>query len=204
MRPTRLSLLDLAVGDTTAGRYSARVREFSDWLGVAGVKVRKLKQLDDCLLDYFQEEFEFGFGRGRARMEQTLSAVVHHWPRCKKSLPLARRALTGWRKAVPSKSWPPLSWKLAVAIAVKLASYGQWRMAVAVLLGFDALLRCGELLALVREDVAVAADQRMDSEFEGMGLRLRKTKTGANQFVMVEREPVQGLLADLLAETRPG
>ena len=59
-------------------------------------------------------------------------------------------------------------------------------------------------MALVREDVAVAADQRMDSEFEGMGLRLRKTKTGANQFVMVEREPVQGLLADLLAETRPG
>ena len=190
-RSSKPSLLDLAVGDATAERYSARVREFVDWLSDANIRVRKTSQLDSALLDYFQEKYELGQGRGRSKMEQTLSAVMHHWPRTRGSLPLGRRALKGWAKVAPSQSWPPLSWKLTVIIAVKLASFGQWRMAIGVLVSFDGLLRCNELLRLVPEDIAGAGDGRMDREFAGVGLRLRRAKTGKNQWVTVERSAVQ-------------
>ena len=102
------------------------------------------------------------------------------------------------------RSYPPLTWELAVAIAFQWARWGnRYRRAVGVLVSFDCLLRVGELVGLYREDVADAGDLRVGVEHKGMVLRLRKTKTGRNKEVRVLEPIVLELLRGLVRTTGP-
>ena len=75
---------------------------------------------------------------------------------------------------------------------------------MAVLLGFDCFLRIGELVGLRVEDVADVKDARIGVDSVDMSLRLRSTKTGPNQWVVVENPIVKTLLRQLLASSEPG
>ena len=88
-------------------------------------------------------------------------------------------------------------------IALKLSLHS-WSLGIGTLLAFDCFLRVGELCSLKREDVADASDSRLGVDFKGMALRLRKTKTGPNQWVEVESPAVMLLLRDVIAKTKPG
>jgi integrase len=103
----------------------------------------------------------------------------------------------------PVLSYPPLTWDLTVLIALKISLHS-YSLAIATLLAFDCFLRVGELCSLKREDVADSKDSRLGVDFKGMALRLRKTKTGPNQWVTVEDEQVMHLLRGVIAKTKPG
>jgi integrase len=97
-----------------------------------------------------------------------------------------------------------LTWDLTVAISVQLCRHGLRRHAIATLLGFECLFRIGDLVGLIREDVADAEDVRMNSGFKDMGLRIRKAKTGPNQFVTVRDAAIRVLVRELVATTAAG
>ena len=107
-------------------------------------------------------------------------------------------ALRGWKRLVPPVSHPPLSWDLAVVIAVRLAAVGLWSSGVGVLLSFDSYLRIGELTRLRKRRVAFDLDVRVGSAHRGTSLGLRRTKTGPFKWVNVRSPVVQTLLRQLV------
>jgi integrase len=84
-----------------------------------------------------------------------------------------------------------------------LAVDGHFRCAVGVVLAFDCLLRIGELVGLRVEDVADAEDARIGVDSVDMTLRLRSTKTGPNQWVVVENPVVKTLVRQLVSTSPP-
>ena len=105
---------------------------------------------------------------------------------------------------VPSVSHPPLTWDVAVCIAVSLTSSDGLQAGLATLLAFNCYLRVGELCNLRKEDVAFSQDARMGSAFSGCSLRLRHTKTGPDQWVRVRSQPIRVLLRGLVDSLDPG
>ena len=99
---------------------------------------------------------------------------------------------------VPPVSHPPLSWDLAVVLAVRLAAVGLWSSGVGILLSFDCYLRIGELTRLRKRHVALDLDERVGSAHRGMSLGLRRTKTGPYKWVKVRSLVVQTLLLRLV------
>jgi integrase len=85
-----------------------------------------------------------------------------------------------------------------------MASSGALRHAIGTLLSFDCFLRVGELVALKREDVADAGDVRLGVDSDNMTLRLRFTKTGRDQWVVVKDTQVKQLVRLLLSSTKKG
>ena len=57
-------------------------------------------------------------------------------------------------------------------------------------------------LVFERIDVATTGDVRMGSEYKGTAIRLRKTKTGPNQWVQVHDKSVEVLLLALVSSVK--
>src|SRR5688572_29590873 len=104
------------------------------------------------------------------------------------------RSVRGWERLQPSVSFPPLTWELCCAMAIKATKSGYSAVGAAMLLQFDCLLRLSELVALRREDIVFEGDPRYPREFKGCLLCLRHTKTGRDQSVTVENPDVIRLL----------
>ena len=138
------------------------------------------------------------------RLRLTHSTDSWLYPELKYQLPRAAQAQRGWAKLFPGQSYPPLTWELAVTIAVQLARNGNTRHGIGVVLAFDCLLRVSELVALRREDVMDSGDARAGFEHRGTMLLLRHTKTGKNKSVAVLDPSVIELLRGLVRTTAPG
>jgi hypothetical protein len=90
-------------------------------------------------------------------------------------------------RLLPSKSWSPLTWELAVCIAAHISAdtslpTHEREAGLAVLVHFDGFLRTGEVLDLRAQDFAEAADARVGVAGSFAALRIRSAKTGPNQF----------------------
>lgn len=160
---------------------------------------------DRLLCGYIVHEYERNgsTGAGYTGASHAVAGLVMRRPELHRRLPRAWRALKGWKREHPSKHHPPLAWDLACLVAMKLALWGRWEMAVAVLLTFDCYLRGGEACHLWVEHVLVAdggdtVGIAVSTSFDKAGLP--KAKTGVNQFVYVRRTGVKALL--LLAARR--
>jgi len=188
--------VEAAFAPATVKKYTEAVIAFINWCKKQHMDPSEVGEFDDCLTDYFH--FLYDCGRGKDDARCTLYGIVMLHPTLKDSLPVASLSLRGWERLAPSQAHPPITWELAVLVAVHMARNGLWFHAVGTLLAFDCLLRIGELVGLQREDVADSGDLRMGSDFKGMALRLRKTKTGPNQWVDVKEATVCTLLRGLL------
>ena len=195
-------LLDATVTDGTARRYRSAVLRFTRWAHAARESAVTAGELDALLVEYFHELFLSDAGRSPA--SNALNGLVWLRPDLRYQLPLAAAAVRGWEKLVVKRSYPPLTWELALALAVRLVTGGDRAGGVAVLLGFDCMLRPGELVALRREDVLDEGDARVGSEHRGVHLRLRRTKTGPNKSVEVLEPVVIEQLRALVRDAAPG
>ena len=200
LRGDRRFLVEAAYAPATVKKYSEAVSHFVRWCKRQYLDPADPDDFDSCLTDYFHDLYESGFSKDDARC--TLYGILMLQPRLHDALPLAVLALRGWERIVPSVAHPPITWDLAVLVAVHMARYGRWSFAVGTLLAFDCLLRIGELVGLQRGDVADSGDARLGSEYKGLALRLRKTKTGTNQWVEVRDPSVALLLRQLVRSTR--
>lgn len=199
-KPRRI-LIEAAYASSTLSRYNDAVQQFLSWCSHQDQDPTSPEQFDDFLTDYFH--YLFATGSGKQLAQNTLYGILMHLPHLKPHLHLASKSLVGWNKLQPAKSYPPLTWELACLIAFRLAVDGHVRHAVGVLLGFDCLLRIGEIVGLRVEDVADAKDSRVGADLPDMSLRLRVTKTGKEQSVVVDNPVVKELVRMLIASSSP-
>ena len=200
------NLLLASVQFSTLNDYVRSIQTFVAWCEPRNFKADlSLPELDLLIATYFQHQF-LAYKGSRFKLYNDLpSAIATFIPQWRGHFPIASRCLKGWRKLVPSESYPPLTWDLACLIACELARAGQSRLAVGVVLSFDCLLRVNELMELKAGDVMLAGDLRLGAVptearlgktgYTGVALRIRAAKTGTNQFVAVRDERVARLLA---------
>lgn len=201
---SRWYLLEAGYAKKTVDKYKAAVRLFLRWCSNGRHTAEAVEDLDDLLTDYFHEIYEQNGGRGKQRAKDTLYGVQMFLPRTKGRLLVASKVLTQWTKLMPSESYPPLTWELAVLIAVQMLRAGHHRYAVGTLLAFDCLLRVGELASLTARDIAEAGDARMGAEYRHTTVAIRRAKTGRNQSVVLLNDDVRELLRPLVQQTKPG
>ena len=199
----RRYLLNWAVTPGTLKKYHRHVCDFAKWT----IDNHEDPDIDDAefdelLLDYIHELYESG--RGKSSAACTYYGIVHYLPHLRRRLPCSYQAVRGWLKQQPGRSYPPMTWELAAAVAARLAKSGHYAAGVGVLLAFDCFLRVSELVGLRREDVADYGDRRIAVEHKGMIIRIRTAKTGKEQWVRVLDTKVMELVRALVRSTRPG
>ena len=187
--------------DVTVKRYLGEVGAFLGWCVEGEETAASVGELDEVLVDYFHELLEQGLGPNKAVC--CYYGLVMLSPGLKYSLPVAKQALVGYKNLVPSVAYPPLRRQLVHLLAVDLHKRGKRDMALAVLLAFESLLRISEVVGLHVTDFADSKDDRLPLGVqlsEGFHFRLRKTKTGANQWARVRDPVVVRLLRAKLAK----
>jgi hypothetical protein len=178
--------------------YEKALRRFLTWADSEGCGLDSVELLDEALAAFFHDLYLAMDGGGRSIGVAAFSGLHLFLPEVKGRLFSSSLALRGWKRLVPPVSHPPLSWDLAVVIAVRLAAVGQWPSGVGVLLAFNCYLRIGELAGLRRRHVALDSDVRFGSAHRGMSLGLRRTKTGPYKWVKVRSPEVQTLVRRLV------
>jgi integrase len=165
-----------------------------------------LEELDHSVAAYFNASYAARGGVGKGAASHCLNGLRFYLPFAKGSFPHAQQALDGWNKSRPKKSYPPLTWSLTVAIAVQMARHGRGDMGVATLLAFDALMRVTELTSLMREDLVFGDqfDARVDDLYRQSGARIRKAKTGTEQWCEILRPTVRNILRQYASTRFPG
>ncbi len=197
---SRWPLLEAGYQQTTVRAYRAAVKEFYDWCRDNGADDPKhFRQLDELLADYFQQMYDENEGKGKTKAKATLYGVYLFLPHAKGKLIVSERISSRWSKSAPATSYPPLTWELTVLVAVQMARHRRADLALAALLGFDCLLRVGELMRVRARDIAFPTDARMGAEYRVTTLAIPVAKTGRNQSVIVRNPDVVALLRDAVA-----
>jgi integrase len=203
------SLKFATVADSTRKRYTRAVIRFRRWAARRGLTVCSPEELDILLEEYFDDWFYSGGGVAGARNVYYGACFLH--PELAGSMPRSARALKGMAKLLPSVSWPPLTWELAVCIAANISSNTslpahERDAGLAVLVHFDGFLRTGEVLDLRARDFAEPTDARVGVVSAFAALRIRSAKTGPNQFAQLHDPDVIAMVSQrassLPAESR--
>ena len=182
----------------TVKKYLREVRGFLAWAVHWEETAVDAKDLDELLVDYFHELLDKGYGPHKAVC--CYYGLVMLAPSIKNRLPIAKQALKGYQ-CLSSVAYPPMKRQLVHLVAVDLHQRGRSDMALAVLVGFEALLRIGEVVGLHVADTVDAEDDRLPLgvRLEGFSLRLRVTKTGSEQWARIEDPFVSRLLRARIA-----
>ncbi len=202
-------LLTTGYADETIKKYKEGVRRFVEWCYSEGqFSIFTMEELDETLSDFIQSLYDSHLSGellcSKSTAENALHGIIMLLPRCEYELSTARRAIRNWKRKEVGISYPPITRDLCVMVATNMMSRGKERHAVGTLLAFDCCLRVSEMTSLVKEDIADVGDTRMGSGFSSMSIRLKKTKTGPNQFVAIRDPAVVKLVRRLLADTRSG
>ena len=141
------AILTAGLAASTLRLYNRAVARFLTWAGVGHLGIAGLpptaELLDEALIDYVEYLWNTG-GRttaNRATAQQAVSGLQAYYPRLRRYLPLATRALSAWTASVDSVGQAPATWHTACLVAARLASDGHWELGIATLLAFDAFLR---------------------------------------------------------------
>jgi integrase len=182
-------------------RYKSAVIKFIDWCSTTQQDARNYEEFDELLADYLQHTYEENEGKGKGNAKNTLYGIFMFMPRAVDKLYVSSRIVNRWLKGMPPESYPPLTWELAVTIAVQMVRNGYYQYGVATLLGFDCLLRIGELMNVRACDVAAPGDSRMGVEYRMTTLSIPVAKTGPNQSVEIMDPDVVSLVMGLVSKT---
>lgn len=192
-----VTLLEAGRAASTRAKYRAACLEFIRWCEQHNRDFSTDRQFDETLASYLCFLYDNGFCYSKACA--TVFGCVMYDPVLKPHLLMTRAVLTGFRKLTPVKVRPPVTWDMAVCVAVQMLRHGRRDFALATLLGFDCLLRVSELFGLRVRDVVDTGDARLGSEFKQMALSLQHTKTGPNRWVLVLHPEVRVLLRRAVA-----
>lgn len=193
-------LIDAAYAPATLKKYNTAVNLFLSSCLALREDPSSASDFDQVLHAFITDLYTSGGHKSTA--SDLLYGLLRLLPELKGRLPLSSLALKGWSRLSPAVSYPPLTWDLVCLISFRLAASRLWALAVGTLLAFDCLLRVSELVGLRVEDVADSGDPRVGTRFSGMALRLRHTKTGPNQWVIVRSPAVVALVRMLLQDSK--
>ena len=146
-----------SVGMVTAVKYANHLTWMEGWLNEAGILIdgTSPRHTDQILARYM--DFLFFEGEEYTKGQYTLAATVHRWPSLgeagKKSLPLARQALKGWKKLCPGKTRLPLPWLLAASMAALMVQWGHFSMGLLTVITFHTYMRPGVAIQILWKQV---------------------------------------------------
>jgi hypothetical protein len=132
-----------------------------------------VENLDILLLEFCHDMFERHAGKCRSYGEMAKAGLCLFIPSLRGQLVYTSQALKGWRNLVPSKSYPPVTWNVALVIAYALRCRGLEEMAIAVLLSFEDYLRVSELMGLSVSDVMLPQDSRLGVDQQQYSVHLK-------------------------------
>jgi len=200
-------LLQSGLTDKTVADYKRDVRKFIDWCRATNVAFSTIitaDHLDDLITDYLHYRYELMDGGGRQGGENLVNGIHMLLPRLKGKLLTARRVLLNWKRVVPPDSYLPLTWELAVAIAVQMSHRGYYRYAVGLLLSFHCLLRVSEMSAINTTHIVDHADDRFPADYRKMMVTIPFAKGGRYQSVSVDDPAIIRLIRILVNRTAAG
>ena len=190
--------------DRTKMRYITHGKRFLDWALWEALDFSTAAQLDILLVMFFVHLSLDGFDTTTGKT--TVSALRHLLPNLlggKVLLPRSSRALEGWKVRTPPRMRLPIPRCAAAAIAGFLLHQGLIRMAIFVVLMFDAYLRPSECLRLTTKSLIPPVDGAQAPHHQ-WGLIIndardeRPGKTGLlDESVMVDSPMVARLLQAL-------
>jgi integrase len=154
------------------------------------------ESIDKVLAEYVAELFRTGQPKGQA--VNAVAGLAALRPELRLKLPAASARLNAWRTIEPAQQHPPLTLKLAAAIAYRLACTGQFGAAAATIVAFDSLMRISEFTTVRAIDVLdtreIDIDGVMTPQFV---VHLPISKTGTHQTAFVTHPYAMALLSDL-------
>ena len=177
-----------SVGRPTHTQYQVNVDRYYQWCHKHRRNHDTTQQVDESMAEYFQYVFDRFNGRKKQWAKYTLCGMLFFRPSLKGSLGRSSRALRGWEKLVPTKKHPPLSWNLCKLFALFLFRMDKPSMARGLLILFNTYMRVNELVNLKVHHVGDVDDPRLPQQFRKIGIHIRDSKTGVNQWVQVEDE----------------
>ncbi|CAK0887025.1 unnamed protein product, partial [Prorocentrum cordatum] len=140
---------DQAVNNRTTLDYQARYHRFLTWAEAARLPVSTIPELEETLLEYFNELYFEGHDSPDG---SKLAAAVTHFrldllPKLI-NMPRVQRALKGWKSMAPPRARLPLPWPVVAWMADWMVTNGFEAAATATVLAFILYLRPSELLSL--------------------------------------------------------
>lgn len=163
--------------------------------------------LDDALSEYGNALFRANSRRGnRQTFINAVMCVELYLPHLRKMLQRSRAVYGGWDKRVAAKSPPPFPLAIVCLIVFFFRDRQLAPMALAVLIGFHAMIRRGEVCLLTWNDIILPGDPRLmnfSSSSPVAGLLVRKAKGGLLQFVPLRDSHLISLLVQAKASKRP-
>ena len=150
------SLKSLVLRPSTIQRYEKAFRAFLVYLGNQKLFLASTKtELDHQLEDYL--DWLWQDGESISLAGDTLSSIQHFQPSCKRNLNGAWRLLKAWQlHELPSRA-PPFTWDTLKIFLGRMIQISP-QVALGIFLAFKCLLRTGELLALVNQDIILSPD----------------------------------------------
>ena len=189
-------LSNLVVSASTQNRYRDACQRFFAWAKDAERTIpNSFHIFDELVSEYICTLWEDGEGRSLAA--NLVSGLQHFCPQVKHNVPMSWRLLGAWqRNELPCRA-PPLTLELVYALAGQALRKGRGDIALLLVVGFDLLLRTGELLRLVARDVTI--DTTSVSAVVSLGSTKSGKRQGAMESVTVSNPLVVKLLAAFVA-----
>ena len=181
------SLRSLTVQPVTRQRYDKARQDFYKWLQREKLLLATTAfQLDLQVSDYL--EALWAQGKGRTEGSNLLAGLQDAQPHLKGKLKMSWRLMKTWvTHEIPNRA-PPLSID-ALQVLVGYALFKEWPLfGLSLLLGFHALLRTGELLALQARHVSVSGPK--GPAVLSLGLTKSGKRQGAAESITVHSEDV--------------
>ena len=174
IKPKRKKWGRLADNRVTIGvvaRYKTAVLTLLSFLSVHKFLPQSFIQLDSCVSEFV--EGMWAEGEPHALVTDALAGLQYFVPQFRKHLFLSWRLLNVWEKKEPPKRALPMHPVLLLGMAGMLAYIGATDAVAVLLVGFDTMLRSGELYNLCVKDVSFARERAV--------LKLRDTKTSSRK-----------------------
>ena len=196
------SLKNNIVSTNTIKRYEFALLFFFEWLKqtreTLATRFGALDEQVGTCIDYLWLE-----GEPKGIAGDLLSAFHHFVPALSRSrLPGAWRLFSAWGKhELPFRAFPLLPYHVKAMVMRRLRA-GDLKFCVLLMIGFDCMLRGGELMSLQKRDFKL-------NNAEGKGvIELRNTKSGkrygGNELVVIQDCSIVSLLSLILAKLEPG
>ena len=195
------TLKQLTVQPATRRRYNKATEAFMAFLAAEGkVLPRNKSQMDPLVCDYI--EHLWSNGAGRALACDTLAGLQDIQPNLRNQLPGAWRLLKTWHVNEITNRAPPLPEHVVHAMAGWAFFKGFYSFGVSLLVGFDTMLRTGELLGLRSSQMISSAKDKQI--LISLGLTKGGKRQGAAESVILGFEPAVSLVQHWKVKAQAG
>ena len=184
-------LRSLTVLPKTRERYATSLNLFWDYLATAQLELPKKRDAMDALVSDYLEHL-WSEGEGRAQASTFMAAIQDFDPKLKNQLPFSWRLMKTWvSNEVPVRA-PPLTEPVLRAMVGWAFFHHHFDFGLSLLVGFYALLRTGELLALQAWQIHMTSSSQ--PAVLNLGLTKSGKRQGAAESVTLSELPVLTLL----------